>query len=1403
MLEAPPKEKKGTRASLFSGKHLAIALAILILSLGAVYAAVSFELKDWNAEKVADVIGNDIHRRVHLGNVSWSLGLTGIKFKFDSVSIDEMDGSHFISAGPSKVTLALTPLLHRQFFPRDLVFERPEVWLVKLKGGKWNYSDLPNIDATKYIARMACENGKLHVIDKSGNDKKNLDGLNAENIKFSINRPLGWLAWPFMFSADVSETKYHTHITASGVGSGALGDWKKSRHSWNVSLTGFDPNELAIFGMPPHTVAAPVNLQLNGSGSLNKEIKTSLSFDNPILSAKAKEVHLTGNFLSFLPGVGENTTVNVPALAKQTDEPPVSTQAMQLDGLLAGPLKSLVAEIKIKDGEATLKKNNLSATAASGKFEVKNGSVSVSNLQANFASGTAHIGGTYSSRQSFDTTVALDSVDFNELKHVFKVTGIYQLAPRFETVSGTVKHANLIVKNDSGKTLWTLDANPSGISYSVGNEGRLISLNGGDFYLERDSFKLTDISGTLGAVTPFKLNGTGGTNSKAPIRLTADARNVDLGTARKLLAVLDVKLPASPADKMEGFCKQVDITLTGTEESPQLALKGIVKQLYVQDKNKTRTFELNDGNFEFAKDVFRLENMKGAIGQGTFTLNGQAVMSKPNNLDVAIKAKNIDLSNVKVALRDLKLETPLLAEELLAGRVNDLDGHIKGTMADPTITASLIPGDVQFEPLGTARPIHIRGGHVTYINDDLSVEDMEVSTPRGSLVVTLKMDNLSKSSVLTKFAMKSPGMDVGDLNAYLVAERTPPMVRDKYLAILHENEISEPHGKIVGHLDYVLNEKTNTPTINGQIHVSAFKAVVNGFAVQEVSGDVQAQAGNVSFSGVKGSIGRSQFALKGDVNDFADAKSRVWHLSVYARLSMQELARLAGDTNAAKDMSTPPAKFSAQISGPEGEKNVAFTAQLDKATAITFDTIIGPIAKPAGEEARIDGSLSMKTDKFTLNDTHIKFGDVPFDVSGFVDNSQVSEQKQPTISIRVHAADFVPIKTLISFAPDMASSDQFKGVSGYIRGGVRAEGALDDLKFKGGATVKELAMPRFSLSQISGSMRAADWLSLKSLGSGAAPGQIPLSFEFPTAKVEKLLVTNIKGSMTSTSQDTWEYKASANMAKGTVNLTGVLGTNSATCQAKAEKLDANTVLAGLLNAPNELTGVMKADADLGTQDLLANPIKTWSGSGSMTLNDGRVARFSLLEKRITQANLLKSGLLGFNLNNLLASVAPVEKGEYKSIVSKFHIKEGNLAVDEMKFVGDELRLRSKGNINLASNQMHLEVAGRIPRVSQQGPLGAVAPLLGVQAVTGALEDIPEMFFLGKKTQNETGAARVFAFSISAPLDKPQAATQSIYKSFHWLQGSSLASPHPLLDATSTASKPPVEHSIPSTTSMPI
>jgi hypothetical protein len=1368
---------------------LLILVAVMAVTMGAAYASVCYTLSKWDENRIAQMVGASIHRQVKLGKSTWQLGIEGIQFNFASVDINELNGTPFIHSGKSQFSLALTPLIRGQFFPKTLIFNNPEVWIVKLKDNKWNYSDLPNVDTSRYISRVLCLNGQIHVIDKSGSKNKNLDGLNVKNFKFALNRPFGWFSWPFSLSCDVSNTKYATRIETSGVGSGAFSDWKYSHHKWNIKVTGFDPAELTIFGVAPGLVQAPINLQMNGSGTLSKDLKTSISFDNPEINATVKELRMDGNFADFIPGLKADDKTAL--LTKASGEEVSKARNLQsaeatLDDLLTRQLKGLATSVNLKEASCTLKNPKTSFNVETGKISLKNGAISSDEpVHTNFADGSVDISGSYKSSQNYETLIHLTSTDFNKIINFLTTCNVYKLAPQLRPVGGSVKSADLTITGKGNKVLWNLAADPTGVFYKSPKEDKLLTLTGGTFGLDEKAFKLTNVTGLLGANTLFKLNGTGGVVAADPIKLNAVAQNVDLGSARKLLDILAIKLPASPADKMEGFCKQTDITLTGTQLKPELSLKGTIKQIYVQDKNKTRTFDLYSGNFKFEHNIFTCQQIEGEIGKGHFNLDGKAVLTNPPKLDLSFKAKDLDLSNVKVVLQNLKLDSPLLAEELLAGRVEDLDAQIKGTSTKPDITASLIPGDVEFEPLGAERPIHIKGGHVDLTNDNLNVDGVDVSTPRGSLNVSLVMDNLAKASELSKFSMKSRGLDVGDLNAYLVAERTPPLVREKYLATLKENEISEPKGKISGHMTYSLSPHSHTPSISGQLHVADLSSIVSGFAIQNVNGDLQADNNTLSFSGVKGEVGKSLFAMKGSITDFTNMQMRVWKVDLFSRISMQELARLAGEGHISNaESGAQPVKIAAHIVGPESEKKVTFTAQLDPSAAITFDTVIGPVAKPAGNEARIDGSMAVKTNKITLNDTHLKFGDVVLSVSGSIEGENVSAQNVPKVEIKVRAADFVPLKTLVGFAPGLAKPEFSEGITGSIRGGMTAAGPANKLKIKGGAQVKDFSLPKFKLSQLNGKFRADDWVSLTTPGGDTAVGQIPVSFEIPTAKIEKLNLTNIKGKLTSAPNASWQYEVDVNVAKGTLGLTGIIDAKAATCKAKLTNVSADDVLKDLFSAPNELTGTMNGSANLTCNNLRGDPIKTWTGSGTSTLANGRVARFSLLEKRVTQANLLKSGFLGFNLNNLLASVAPVEKGEFKTITTKFSMGSGVFNVDEMLFKGDELHLRAKGKVDLGKRNLHFEVSGRVPRVSSSGPLGSIAPLLGVGGITSTLEDIPEMFFMGKKASTADSAARVFAFSATAPLDKPDALSNSIYKSFHWLQGTASASAHPVLNVDS-------------------
>jgi hypothetical protein len=755
-------------------------------------------------------------------------------------------------------------------------------------------------------------------------------------------------------------------------------------------------------------------------------------------------------------------------------------------------------------------------------------------------------------------------------------------------------------------------------------------------------------------------------------------------------------------------------------------------------------------------------------------------LTSPSALNILLKAKNLDLSNLKIVLKDLKIQSPLLAEELLAGRVSNVIAAINGLASSPQITADLMPEDVIFEPLGAERPIHIKGGLVGYRNDCLSVKHVQVETPRGSLNVSMILDKLSTNSELSNFSMQSNGLDIGDLNAYIIAPRTPQAVRTLYLAALHATDIANPKGMISGHLDYRLDAKEHLPVLTGLIHVKNLSLVSNGFEAHDISGDLNASNNDLSIAALRGAVGLSRFAAIGTVNSFLNSHSRIWHLKLFSRLSMQELATIAGDKNALLNASkNQPVKVAAQVNGPEDQVSVKFSAQLDPQTAIRFSTLLGAIAKPKGEPGRLDGCLLVQKEKLSLVDTHVKLGELSLSLSGTLDNYSSTKTETAVVSLRMRADDLVPLETLVALMPDLVKSSRLRGLKGMIKGGIRAQGPLGHLKVKGGAHFDDVCLPSLNICQVKGSVKADEWISLTDLNTNAA--SIPVSFDISRLKFHKLLVEDLSGKFISRNNATWHYNVIAKAAQGEISLDGECDLQNLKCHIKLRDLDTNNLLQSALDAANEVTGKMNGEANITSSNIVQDWEKwreSLSGAGNIQINEGRVARFSLLEKRINQANLLKSGFLGFNLNNLLASVAPVEKGEFKTLKTKFQIHSGNFIVDEFTFFGDELRLRGNGAIKLLDSELQFEVAGKIPRTSSEGPLGSVAPLLGVGVLADTIEDLPELFS-GKKS-SQSKAARVFAFSMQGPLNKPDTVTQSIYKSFHWLPSSPRASAHPVI-----------------------
>ena len=171
----------------------------------------------------------------------------------------------------------------------------------------------------------------------------------------------------------------------------------------------------------------------------------------------------------------------------------------------------------------------------------------------------------------------------------------------------------------------------------------------------------------------------------------------------------------------------------------------------------------------------------------------------------------------------------------------------------------------------------------------------------------------------------------------------------------------------------------------------------------------------------------------------------------------------------------------------------------------------------------------------------------------------------------------------------------------------------------------------------------------------------------------------------------------------------------------------------LFDAPDELTGALDGELHItshGTTD--KQMVSNMEGTGNIVIQKGIVARFGQLQTKLTQANLLSQGILGFNINNLLQSVAPARSGEFNELTSRFQIFKGALAIKELRFSGDDLRLWGAGAADLSEQTIDLEIAGTLPRVTESflgGTIGRLSRNITVSGLLskvtfGALENLP-------------------------------------------------------------------------------
>lgn len=1328
---------------------------------------------DWCRPHFENALSNLFHRNVKLGHISWSFGLNGLAIATNKIQLDEIDGSPFLKAGRTEIGVAFRPLIKGDVELHHLDFQKPELWATREENGKWNFTDLIKFGPDVRIIQIV--DGRLHLTDMAA-PKAYRSSLNLDDLQLKFVWPKKKLSKPFFVSFKLTQPKYTTTFQMSGLGVGAIEDWQSNHYTINVAAKQINPDDglrLAAFLMKPEDSAELQPRQLSGlfdisvkgQGTLAEGIKLDATMEADKLVLKD-------------PKMG-----SIHALSAN------SKGRLTLD------------KQKIAWDELTL---NLPGVNLKSKGELRKWQGSKSEYSSNFSGSVEDLRSLNTLLKAPPSAKGKKNSAFALLESISpdRLTGRAEIVLN---IQGGNKHA-LIESNFKAGGLLLKDlleeaAPPSSRFAVLAAVPERSSVKGDVKLTSGEKLEVrsaeADIAGGV-----VKINGETDLktrNSKYELR----ANNLDLSAistnmnnsaqARKELAAR-IDVPAKSRLLLSGYADMVT----------KLERRGNVT---TQDTNlvlRRANFKISDGSLNITQMSgklsitdrdFRFENITGLMDGGQFALSGN-VPFHGAGISLMASGKKIDVDKLTRALIAFKMQIPQMAGVKATGKIKEAHLKIIGSLSKPIVTGTAIPDEVRLEILSAKRFIKATGGSLALAGDLLTLKEMTLATKGGSAIVTARLSGVPGQAQLVDGRIKSQSLDLADFDAWINSSVVPEKLRKDYNLMLKTYSISKVHGKIYGDILLKGNPKETLPRFDGVIGLMnvGFNVDREQVSVNRLSGVLATAGDELLLQDIAGWINNSQFEADGDIKQFR-TKEPFLSSDIRGTLNAKEINQLISAFSPAKKASRlrfscqGPLDVKIKFAGTQENMKVQFAGRAISKNLVKLHGPFGTLHQPAGENMSLDGAVTIHSKGVTIDDAHLFVNDSVLNFKGEIkvkgeDNQPLMDDQ--VINLVVLTPNALPAKRMLAaVAPAIADDD----VTGTIKVDGALAGSMSNPKLKGIFDLNKVSVPKMRFLNATGRMESRDPYDPR---SQAAP--INAKVDMKELEVAGIKVTDVTGDMSfrpSSGEDKLPKVRLANMklkaGGGNVSLNCWVDPETQKMGTRAEfkNVDLDAISTGLFGHSGEIVGHATGDLQLKSQGRdKEEMIKNLSGNGSFDVKNGTLARFGRLQARLTQANLLQSGLLGFNLNNLLQSVVPVRTGTFKDLTGKYQITNGLLAFNDLRFNGADMRLWGGGTANLIDGKVSMEIAGTLPRVTASvlgGPLGHMSRGITIQRLLSTvtfnkLEKLPSLPILGDIAADKP---RTFTFKMNAPLNDPKVLAQSIEKSFKWLPSKPLASAHPV------------------------
>jgi hypothetical protein len=189
--------------------------------------------------------------------------------------------------------------------------------------------------------------------------------------------------------------------------------------------------------------------------------------------------------------------------------------------------------------------------------------------------------------------------------------------------------------------------------------------------------------------------------------------------------------------------------------------------------------------------------------------------------------------------------------------------------------------------------------------------------------------------------------------------------------------------------------------------------------------------------------------------------------------------------------------------------------------------------------------------------------------------------------------------------------------------------------------------------------------------------------------------------------------------------------NYTTLELNATDIKANALTRALLNVTNQIFGDLDGTVRFTTYGANSDEmIQHANGTVNMKVTDGRLPAIAKVETLLSTANILRGGILGLNLGNLLRSLKVYDTNYFAELSGDLQLANGVMYTNNLVSDGENLDLFIQGNLAMANGNADLVVNGRMSQ-DVSGELG----ILGQLSLGRLLKLLPGIGSLGR---NRTG-----------------------------------------------------------------